>query len=117
MRWGVVLRLGGWGEGKGGLTDGGDLLLDLGDHLLEGVHVNAGGHVVVGALHLVVARHHAVGVNVLQGEGSGGGGGAHLMGLDLLGVLGLLEGGRKSAAEEANDSESLDLHGKRVVWL
>lgn len=93
------------------------MLLDLGNHLLKGVHVDAGGR-HVGVLHLVVARHHhVVGIDLLRGEGSGSSGGAHLMRLDLLGVLGLLEGRREGAADEANDSESLDLHGERVVWL
>jgi hypothetical protein len=90
------------------LTDGSDLLLDLGNHLLKGVHVDAGGHHVVG----VARHHHVVGVDVLGSEGSGGSGGVHLVGLDLLGVMGLLEGGREGAADEADDSKNLDLHGE-----
>jgi len=134
------------------LTDLLNLVLNLADHLLEGVHVDAHGLVHLALAHHAHAHHHHVGVVLLaallaallttlfasflgtlistllrsreiNGERRGNGGSRVrsrnvLLGLHLLRVLGLLlHGGREGSAEEADKTESLELHGESCGFL
>jgi hypothetical protein len=121
----------------GALTDFLELLLNLGHHLGECLHVDLARHDAHAAARVRIAHHHrdhvssvpsvAIGITAArlgsrEPRRKDGAGGQEIHLLHLLHLLrgGLLigDGDGENAGDEADETKSLDLHGEeRELWM